>query len=83
MPALSQLTQTLAVFLWRQILHHHHRTIPLDDTCLVKLATLGGCTLGENQTVTAATTNTSYHFHVGCFLEHYTRQQQLLTLVSS
>ena len=62
---------------WQQTLRYHHRTTALDDTRLVKIAMLGGYTLGDNQTGTAPT-NKSWRFHLGCFLEHYTGQQQLL-----
>ena len=38
---------------------------------------LSGCTLSIHQAITAKT-NKSWHFHLGCFVEHYTGQQQLL-----
>ena len=58
------------------ILRYHHRTVALDNTRLVKLAMLSGCALSDDQAITA-TTNKSWHFHLGCFVEHYTGQQQL------
>ena len=38
---------------------------------------LSGCTLSDDQAITA-TINKSLHLHLGCFVEHYTGQQQLL-----
>ena len=67
----------LQIQFWQQILQYHHRTVALDNTRLVKLAMLSGCTLSDDQAITA-TTNKSWHFHLGGFIEHYTGQQQLL-----
>lgn len=53
----------------------HHRKLTLDGTCLVKLALISGCTLGDDQSIMEQETN------LGCFLEQqFTRQQQLLHL---
>ena len=39
---------------------------------------LSGCTLGNAQAITTTANKFwSWHFHIGCFLEHYTGQQQL------
>ena len=39
----------------QQILHCHHGTVALDNAHLVKLAMVVGCSLGADQSVTAAT----------------------------
>ena len=67
----------LQIHFWQQILRYHHRTVALDDTRLLEHAMLSGCTLSDGQAI-AATADKSWHFHLGCFLEHYTGQQQLL-----
>ena len=59
----------LQIHFWQQILRYHHRTVALDDTRLVGLAMLSGCTLSNDQAITA-TADESWHFHLGCFLEH-------------
>ena len=51
----------------QQILRYHHRTVALDDTCLLEHAVLSGCTLSDGQAI-AATADKSWHFHLGCFL---------------
>ena len=43
----------LEVHFWQQILLHHR--VALDNSCLVKLAMVDGCTLSTNQSITAAT----------------------------
>ena len=42
---------------WRYtvFLRYHHRVVALDNSRLVKLAMVDGCTLSTNQPVTAAT----------------------------
>ena len=67
----------LQIHFWQQILRYHHRTVALDNTCLLKLAMLSGYTSSDDQAITA-TVNKSWHFHLGCFAEHCTRQQQLM-----
>ena len=37
-------TVPLQIHFWQQILRYHHRTVALDNTRLVKLALLNGCT---------------------------------------
>ena len=51
----------------------HHRTVALDNTRLVKLAMVSGCTLGADQSVTAASKK-SWQCHVGSFLAHHLQQ---------
>ena len=60
----------LQIHFWQQIWRYHHRTVALDDIRLVKLAMLSGCTLINDQAITA-TADKSWHFHLGCFFEHY------------
>ena len=45
----------LQVHCWQQILRFHHRVVALDNSRLVKLAMVDGCTLSPGQSVTAAT----------------------------
>ena len=59
----------LQVHFWQQILRYHHRTTALDNTRLVKLAMVSGCTLGAGQSVTA--TNQVWQYHVGSFLARH------------
>ncbi len=63
----------LQIHFWQQILRYHHRVLALDNSRLVKLATVDGCALGENQSVTAAT-NKGWQSYVGSFLEHHSQQ---------
>ena len=37
----------LQVHNWQQILRHHHRTVALDNSRLVKLARVSGCVLNK------------------------------------
>ena len=62
----------LQVHFWQQILRYHHRTVALDNTRLVKLAMVSSCTLGADQSVTAA--NKGWQCHVGSFLACHLRQ---------
>ncbi len=41
----------LQIHFWQQILRYHHRTVALDNTRLVKLAMLSGCTLSDDQAI--------------------------------
>ena len=62
----------LQIHFWQQILCYHHRTVALDNTRLVQLALVGGCTLGADQSVTAA--NKGWQCHVGSFLACHSQQ---------
>ena len=57
----------LQIHFRQQILRYHHRTVAWNDTCLVKLAMLGGCTLSNDQANTA-TPDKSWHFICEIFL---------------
>ena len=61
----------LHVHFWQHILRYHHRTVALDNTRLVKLAMLSGCTLGSgaDQSVTAA--SKGWQCHVEHFLARH------------
>ena len=48
----------LQIHFWQQILRYHHRTVALDDTRHVELAMLSGCTLSDNQAITATADKT-------------------------
>lgn len=52
---------------------YHHRVVALDNTHLVKLAMVSGCTLGADQSDTAATKK-SWQCHVRSFLAHHLQQ---------
>ena len=43
----------LHIHFWQHMLQYYRRRVALDDTRLVKLAMLSGCTLGGDQTITA------------------------------
>ena len=62
----------LQVHFWQQILRYHHRTVALDNSRLVKLAMVSGCTLGANQAIIAA--NKGWHCHVESFLARHSTQ---------
>jgi len=51
----------LQIHFWQQISRYHHRTVALNNTRLVKLAMLSGCTLSDGQAITA-TTQKKWHF---------------------
>ena len=53
-------------------MRYHHRTVALDNARLVKLAMVGGFTLGADQSVTAA--NKGWQCHVESFLARHTQQ---------
>lgn len=59
----------LQVLFWQQVLRYHHRVVALDSR-LVKLAMVDGCTLGSDQSVTAATKVGS----VGSCLQQHSQQ---------
>ena len=63
----------LQVHFWQQILRYHHRVVALDNSRLVKLAMVDGCTLSTNQSVTAAT-NKGWQYYVGLFLKQHSQQ---------
>ena len=63
----------LQVHFWQQILRHHHRVVALDNSRLVKLAMVDGCTLSASESVTAAT-NKGWQYCVGSFLEQHSQQ---------
>ena len=63
----------LQVHFWQQILRYHHRVVALDNSRLVKLALVDGCTLSASESVTAAT-NKGWQCYVGSFLEQHSRQ---------
>ena len=63
----------LQVHFWQQILRYHHRAVALDNSRLVKLAIVDGCTLSTNQSVTAAT-NKGWQYYVGLFLKQHSQQ---------
>ena len=63
----------LQVHFWQQILHYHHRVVALDNSRLVKLAMVDGCTLSASEYVTAAT-NKGWQYYVGSFLEQHSQQ---------
>ena len=67
----------LQVHFWQQILRFHHRVMSLDDTRLVKLALLSGCTLDSSQRVSAAFEK-SWQSQLGLFIAQHVGQQQLL-----
>ena len=77
---LAEFGLPLQIHFWQQILRYHYRTVVLDDTRLVKLAMICGCTLSDDQAITA-TTNESWHFHLVCFLEHYTGHRHCVLLI--
>ena len=63
----------LQVHFWQQILRYHHRVVALDNSRLVKLAMVDGCTLSSSQSVTAAT-NKGLHHYVGSVLKRHSQQ---------
>ena len=63
----------LQVHFWQQILHYHHRVVALDNSRLVKLAMVDGCTLRVNESVTAAT-NKGWQYYVESFLKQHSQQ---------
>ena len=63
----------LQAHFWHQILRYHgdgHRIVALDNSCLVKLAMVDGCTLSSSQSVTAAT-HKGWQYYVGSFLKQH------------
>ena len=62
----------LQIHFWQQVLRYHHRLVALDNSRLVKLAMVDGCTLGSDQSVTA--TNKSWQCYVGSFLHQHSQQ---------
>ena len=58
---------------WQQILRYHPRVVALDNSRLVKLAMVDGCTLSSSQSVTAAT-NKGWQHYVGSFLKQHSQQ---------
>ena len=63
----------LQVHFWQQTLRYHHRVVALDNSGLVKLAMVDGCTLSVSESVTAAT-NTGWQYYVESFLKQHSQQ---------
>ena len=63
----------LQVHFRQQILRYHHRVVALDNSCLVKLAIVDGCTLSSSQSVTAPTIE-GWQYYVGLFLKQHSQQ---------
>ena len=63
----------LQVHFWQQILRYHHRVVALDNSRLVKIAMVDGCTLSSSQSVTTAT-NKGWQHYVGSFLKRHSQQ---------
>ena len=65
----------LQVHFWQQILRYHHRVVALDNSRLVKLAMVDGCTLHVSESVTAAAaTNKGWQYFIESFLKQHSQQ---------
>ena len=59
----------LQVHFWQQILRYHHRVVALDNSRLVKLAMVDGCTLSVSESFTAATNTVFHSFDIAAVID--------------